>query len=351
MYKDLTINCLIHCFLTNNETICNVNGDKIKNNKSNWYTYKQIEFNKASIVLNHYKTKSIEEFFDRQLGRHWGTGKIHTDTPIDVNKCIENFYIVNKKTKAKEDFIKNNYIQQSNIVDVYMASIWRNGHVIDSIKSIINQKEVKTLTLSANNFTQEQIQMVKDQIMNNKLIIKETKNEKHSMEKLRFVSNGSAKYVAFCDDDLIYCPNYFKTLIENCEKLNAAVSMHGSILPKHLPIKSYYKDKKALSYMNKLEATTKVDILGNGVSLFKRSFLTKQQYIDLYEKAPNISMDDITVSYELRKSGYDLYVLKHTGKEVISKKDAAIDKSTYLQYKDNCPIQTKWINENFKNLK
>ena len=231
-----------------------------------------------------------------------------------------------------------------------MASLYKDGHVIDSIKSIINQPQVKSLTLSANNYTNEQYQKVINEINSDKLIIYRTKNEKLSFEKLRYVNNDkSTKYVAFCDDDLIYYNGYFAKMINECEKLNAVVSYHGSIL-KQLPIKHYYPDRKSFSFNREVKENKEVDIIGNGVSLFKRDWITYKQWKDLYNNAPEVSMDDITISYILRKNGKKLVVVKHSIGDVIERINNKLTDTVYNLYKKNDSVQTDWVNKYFIEL-
>ena len=59
-------------------------------------------------------------------------------------------------------------------------------------------------------------------------------------------------------------------------------------------------------------------------------------------------MDDITVSYTLRKNGKKLIVVKHSTGDVIEKKD---NKDTvYNLYKKDDSIQTDWVNKYFISL-
>jgi hypothetical protein len=232
-----------------------------------------------------------------------------------------------------------------------MASIYKDGHVIESIKSIIKQPQVKSLILSANNYTDEQYNKVLSEINSTKLIIHRTNNEKLSFEKLRFVNNDrSTKYVAFCDDDLIYFDGYFRKMISECELLDSVVSYHGAILKKPLPIEHYYPDRKSFSFNKEVRETKEVDIIGNGVSLFKRDWITYKQWKDLYNNAPDVSMDDITVSYTLRKNGKKLYVIKHSTGDVIERKDNKIVDTVYNLYKKNDSVQTDWVNKYFISL-
>ncbi|WQJ53288.1 MAG: hypothetical protein [Wendovervirus sonii] len=348
LYRDMSINCLIHSFLTENESICDTLGKAIKKLTSNFYIYTDKQCKNSPTVLNHYKTKSFEEFFNRHFGRHWGTGKHVSLHALTIEDCIERYFMINKKNKAIQEEI-NFFLKNTNTVDVYMASIWRDGHVINTVKSIINQYPVRTVTISANNFTDIQIQQLKDNINSNKLIIKETDNKKGSNEKLKFINEGVAKYVAFCDDDLIYFNGYFEKMIKKCEELKGAVSYHGSKFIK-FPIKSYYQDRNVYCYNKDIKNNIQVDVIGNGVSLFKREFLTEHDYTELYNNAPEISMDDILISYILKLKGYKLYVISHNINEVINKEIKKNEQSVYLTYNNNCKIQTIYINEKFKNL-
>lgn len=104
---DRKINCFIHCFLTKDKSVCYSDGTEVRYITSNWYVMPEILFRKTNVILKHFKTKSFEEFFKRQVGRHWGTGHIHTDTPIDAKTCIYNYYTVNKKTPEREKAIRS----------------------------------------------------------------------------------------------------------------------------------------------------------------------------------------------------------------------------------------------------
>ena len=301
------------------------------------------------IYLNHFYSKSTEEFFNRKYNKPSAVTGINDERNFNIEFLKTQYFKHNKRTEEKEQYI-NTFISSNNSVNVYMASLYKDGHVIDSIKSIINQPQVKSLTLSANNYTNEQYQKVINEINSDKLIIYRTKNEKLSFEKLRYVNNDkSTKYVAFCDDDLIYYNGYFAKMINECEKLNAVVSYHGSIL-KQLPIKHYYPDRKSFSFNREVKENKEVDIIGNGVSLFKRDWITYKQWKDLYNNAPEVSMDDITISYILRKNGKKLVVVKHSIGDVIERINNKLTDTVYNLYKKNDSVQTDWVNKYFIEL-
>lgn len=301
-----------------------------------------------SVYLNHFYSKSTEEFFKRKYNKTSAVSGINSKRNFNIDFLKKQYFEHNKYTEEKENFI-NIFINSNNTVNVYMASLYKDGHVIESIKSIIKQPQVKSLTLSANNYTDKEYKTLISKIKSDKLIIHRTKNEKSSFEKLRFVNDDiSTKYVAFCDDDLIFYDGYFIKMINECEKLNAVVSYHGGILKKPLPIKHYYMDRKSFSFNREVKQNKEVDIIGNGVSLFKRDWITYNQWNDLYNNAPEVSMDDITVSYTLRKNGKKLIVIKHYPGDVIERTNN--NDTVYNIYKKNDSVQTDWVNKYFISL-
>ena len=321
----------------------NVNKELVKN------VYMDlIAHDNLSVFLNHFFSKSTEEFFKRKYNKPSAVTGINNKRNFNIDFLKNQYFEHNKKTEEKERFI-NIFINSNNSVNVYMASLYKDGHVIESIKSIIKQPQVKSLILSANNYTDEQYEKVIKEINSTKLIIYRTNNEKLSFEKLRFVNNDiSTKYVAFCDDDLIFYDGYFRKMISECELLDAVVSYHGGILKKPLPIEHYYPDRKSFSFNRDVRENKEVDIIGNGVSLFKRDWITYKQWKDLYNNAPEVSMDDITVSYTLRKNGKKLIVVKHSTGDVIERKNN--NDTVYTLYKKNDSIQTDWVNKYFISL-
>lgn len=321
----------------------NVNKNPVKNVYMDLTAY-----NDLSVYLNHFYSKSTDEFFKRKYNKPSAVTGINNKRNFNIDFLKTQYFEHNKRTEEKERFI-DIFINSNNSVNVYMASLYKDGHVIESIKSIIRQPQVKSLTLSANNYTDEQYNKVINEINSPKLIVHRTNNEKLSFEKLRFVNDDrSTKYVAFCDDDLIFYDGYFRKMISECELLNSVVSYHGGILKKPLPIEHYYPDRKSFSFNREVKENKEVDIIGNGVSLFKRDWITYEQWKDLYDNAPDVSMDDITVSYTLRKNGEKLIVIKHAPGEVIERKD---NKDTvYNLYKKDDSIQTDWVNKYFISL-
>lgn len=323
----------------------NVNKQPLKNVYLDTFAYDNLP-----VYINHFYSKSTEEFFKRKYNKPSAVTGINNDRNFNLDFLKTQYFEHNTFTEAKDKFI-DIFTNSNDTVNVYMASLYKDGNVIESIKSIIRQPQVKSLTLSANNYTDEQYEKVIKEINSSKLIIHRTNNEKLSFEKLRFVNNDrNTKYVAFCDDDLIFYDGYFRKMISECERLNSVVSYHGSILKKPLPIEHYYPDRKSFSFNKEVRENKEIDIIGNGVSLFKRDWLTYQQWKDLYDKAPDVSMDDITVSYELRKNGKKLFVVKHNKGEVEERNNNKLTDTVYNLYKKNDSVQTDWVNKYFVSL-
>ena len=80
------------------------------------------------------------------------------------------------------------------MVDVYMASLWRQGHMVISIKTLMIQPEFGTATICCNNYTDEQFEFVNKELNDSRIKLHRTNNEKGSNEKLRFIHVGENPY-------------------------------------------------------------------------------------------------------------------------------------------------------------
>jgi len=231
------------------------------------------------------------------------------------------------------------------LVDIYMASLWRQGHIIKTVNSLLKNSEVGSITVSCNNYTEDQWATVIQAFKNFGVMLYRTNNEKTSNEKLRFIGKGNNYYVCLADDDLIYPPDYLKRLIKGCEKYNAMVSMHGRIPLKGV-LKSYYKDvKNVFSHIGEVKRDKEVVIASNCGSLFKRDF-----FDDLnkwYSTCGVIPMDDLYVNYFAKRNGIKRYVLAHEKGYLKHKPKDVGDRYVYDQYKDKDEVQTEFYNNHF----
>lgn len=233
-------------------------------------------------------------------------------------------------------------------VDIYMASLWRQGHVIKTVKSLLLNSEVGTVTISCNKYTEEQWELVGKELNDPKITLHRTNNEKGSNEKLRFIGTGSNYYICLADDDLIYPPDYLNKLILGCEKYNAMVSLHGRIVPKGV-INSYYGEPLAVfRSLGTVPYDVEVDIASNCGSLFKRNF-----YNDLdkwYDFCGTTSMDDIYVNYFAKKNKIRRIVLSHQEEYLKHKEQLPEDDYVFEKHRFNDVVQTEFINKYFNQI-
>jgi hypothetical protein len=234
------------------------------------------------------------------------------------------------------------------LVDIYIASLWRQGHVVKTVESLLLSPEVGTITVSCNNYTDEQWDFVSKELNDTKITLHRTNNEKGSNEKLRFIGIGSNYYICFADDDLIYPSDYLNNLIQGCEKYNAMVSLHGRLVPKGI-IGSYYGQPLAMyRSLGTVEHDVEVDIAGVGASMFKREF-----YDDLdkwYDFCGTTSMDDIYVNYFAKKRGVRRIVLAHQEGYLKHKQQFPEDNYVFDKHRYNDRVQTEFINNYFNKL-
>jgi GT2 family glycosyltransferase len=237
----------------------------------------------------------------------------------------------------------------SRLVDIYMASLWRQGHMVITIKSLLQNPEFGTATISCNNYTNEQWELVNKELNDSRITLHRTNNEKGSNEKLKFIGVGNNYYICLADDDLIYPPDYLNKLIAGCEKYNSHVSLHGVILNKGI-INSYYHDRTVFRSLGTVDKDTEVDIVSNCGSLFKRNF-----YNDLdkwYDFAGSVSMDDIYVNYFAKKNKIKRVVLAHNADYLKHKVQYPEDDYVFNRYAltGNDQPQTEFINKFFKTI-
>lgn len=79
-------------------------------------------------------------------------------------------------------------------------------------------------------------------------------------------ANQLSGYLLYCDDDIIYPPNYVERVVEGIERYGrrAVVGFHGSVFPDDFS--SYAKDRgKGCSFVHLLKQDMPVHILGTGV--------------------------------------------------------------------------------------
>ena len=229
-----------------------------------------------------------------------------------------------------------------------MASLWREGHIIKTVNSILLNKNIGTITISCNNYTDAQWELVNTKLNNSKIKLYRTNNEKGSCEKLRFISTGSNYYVSLADDDLIYPPDYYEYLIAGVDKYNAYVSLHGRILKKG-KITNYYSDFSHIyPVLKTVIEDVEVDIASNCGCLFKRNFFNNLD--EWYNLAEHSNMDDIYTNYWAKIKNIKRMVLKHNINYVNHKIKHSGDNYVATIHRYDCQHQTDFINNYFNKL-
>ena len=95
-----------HIFRLKDEKVRFANGAEFKDpNYVNWVLVTDKMIEEYPCMLKHYRTKTIEEFFKRNLGRTWG--KIPFDEKLTFEKCKKHFFEYNDVTPEKLEYLKS----------------------------------------------------------------------------------------------------------------------------------------------------------------------------------------------------------------------------------------------------
>ena len=239
-------------------------------------------------------------------------------------------------------------------VDVHMASLYRDGHLLKTLQTLCGQPEVATIFVTLNNYTQPQYKETMDGIKELckqhacRIVTRRAKNQKGSNEKLSQLPKSTAPYIAFADDDILYPQDYFLRLLHGIRLHNGGVAFHGGIL-KRFPTDKYYDGGREMRSWNiTVPEDTKVDIMGSGVGLIRREWFTTDELKALYADAPTTSMDDIILSCVLSQKGIERWVLAHPARIIATKPKGPDDNYVYDRYKNDDAEQVAYINANLR---
>ena len=117
-------NNLIHIFRLEGNNTVYANGTKI-NDKKTWYVVSHKNHCAAPCQLNHYKTKTTDEYIKRHFGRHWGTRKLFTSHKKSLSDCMIDFFNYNEITDEKLKLFEQ-YRKLSRTTDVLLCAIVKN---------------------------------------------------------------------------------------------------------------------------------------------------------------------------------------------------------------------------------
>lgn len=240
-------------------------------------------------------------------------------------------------------------------VDLYCTCLWRDGHVVETVKSLLKNPEVKSITISVSRkVTDEQFKYISDGLLNANTqaqvpiyLYRCEENEKGSNEKLKYLHKGTGKYIALFDDDLIYPSDYLQYMIGGCERYDSYVSLHGVILHER-PIRSYYADRHVYRGLGTVINNYEVDIASSCFALFKREIFPEDMIKEIYERSPMDSMDDIWMSFLAKNVSIKRMVLAHgegwaMHKQIKKEDDYVFEKYTQKLGMTDKP-QTDFIN-------
>ena len=247
-----------------------------------------------------------------------------------------------------------NYEDNYRCVDVHMASLYRDGHLLKTLQTLCGQPEVRCIYITLNNYSQEQYNEtmagIKDlqKQFGCKIVTRRAKNQKGSNEKLSQLAKSTAPYIAFADDDILYPADYFLRLIHGMRLHNGGVAFHGGIL-KRFPTDKYYDGGREMKSWNiTVPEDCKVDIMGSGVGMIRREWFTDAELKALYADAPATSMDDIILSCALSHKGIERWVLAHPARVIAIKEPHPDDNYVYDRYKNDDAEQVAYINEHLR---
>jgi len=139
------------------------------------------------------------------------------------------------------------------------------------------------------------------------------------------------------DDDIVYPPDYVKTLIAKAEYYGrrVVIGVHGSKLLQ--PFVSYFRSRKIVHCNSKVDHDTLVNAIGTGVACWHSSTLTVKRS-DF--KLPN--MGDIWMSLVAKKQGIPLVVIAHQ-KGWLNLLQST-EPTLFDRYRHNDTVQTEAIN-------
>ena len=217
----------------------------------------------------------------------------------------------------------------------YIATLpERENQLIKTVGSLINQ--VDLIVISFNNYKKIPNWACESDRIEPHI----TYNEFGDAERYRYIKKD--KHLAiFADDDLIFPDNYVKICEYYTKSYDDTIfSFHGRTL-KQLPISNYYRDKeKVFHCLQNCIDNEIVDVIGTGVAFW----LTDIFSFDFEKVITEKNMADILISVEAKKQGLTRMVCRHFA-DFLKYQD--VKNTIYDTHKNNCEIQTNYINENY----
>lgn len=302
----------------------------------------------------------------------WGSGVGHSQSRVFLGNSIRSYYSLvwsdrettqqttmhtNKKsdyetlfkfqlTKKDRDYIEG-LLQK---VDVYIPSLWRNKHILKTLASLLQNPEVKTITVVCNNYTQEQLSIVRNSCKDNRVKFIYGDNSRGSHERVKHIHKETGEFIGFADDDLIYPNDYYKRLIAGVDKYGGVVAFQGKVMKKTKAENFYRHIDKNYKCLRKVAHDVTVDNVSCCVLLFRRDSFSYEELKGMYGRWEHGNMDDLYISWEFSRKGLPLTVLAHEGDYFTHKEKEDGDDYIFTRHKDNCKPQTDFLNSNLKSI-
>jgi hypothetical protein len=232
-------------------------------------------------------------------------------------------------------------------IDVCIASLYRNGHVVKTIESVIGAPEINRIYLICNAYTDTQYEAVRSALDKyHNISILRRNNKKGCSEKFLPFTASTAEYLSNLDDDLVYPQGFYGHMLKKADELNAIVSIHGRI-NKPGKVKSYYRDLLvAYRSMRAVEKDMPVEVIATCGTVFKKSLMPGIE--QLYGMVQHKNMSDIYFSKLAKDNNVKMYVVAHDKDWIRHKEKEEGDRYIFSEYADNCAPQTEYFNKHFR---
>jgi glycosyltransferase involved in cell wall biosynthesis len=212
----------------------------------------------------------------------------------------------------------------------------REESLKDTVKSLLPQVDKLNVYLHGYN--------EKPQFLNHKKIevaFSLEHGDHGDIDKMAWVDEVKG-YHLVCDDDLIYPPDYAKSMVKAINEYDkkVIVSYHGSVL-KRLPIAKYYSDRLVFPCLGEVKYNQRVSVIGTGTLGYHSSVGLGK--IDLKDKMPN--MLDIHLSMWARQNNIPLFVLAHKEGWIRHSEKVDLNRTIYAAQVNADFIQTQIIND------
>lgn len=201
------------------------------------------------------------------------------------------------------------------------------------INSLINQCD--NIYVMLNNYTKVPDWLKK----NTKIGYIIRRNQKGCSEKF-FLSPIQSGWLFYCDDDLIYPPDYCNYMIKKAIQYSGIVSLHGAIL--NDKVSNYYKDRRVFHCLHDHLKDSFVDIAGSGVCCMHSSIIKPD-----YQSVIHPNMSDIYLSIQAKKQNINRVCVSHKG-GWLKYSPVPQEQTIWFQHRKNCEKQTELINTQYK---